>query len=82
MGLNENTDCSRLNGKGTADQAVPGSLSEVLNRRMRLRCVPYPERRRASCAVLRMFSGSAALASGFNGLMVPAQGLALLGRGS
>lgn len=75
MGLNENTDCSCLNGKGAADRAVSGLLSKVLNRRLWLWCVPCSERRRASCVVLRLFSGAAAPASGFNGRT-------LLGRGT
>lgn len=72
MNLNGDIAHSRLWSKVAAYRVVCGPLGEVLNRRLRLRCVPRPGRRRASCAALRMLSGSAAPASGPDGLVVPA----------
>ena len=83
IGTDEGTRHSRMRRKLVALRVVRGSVGEALKgRHACTACIPYLERRRISRATLRMLSGSATLASGFNGLVVPAQRLALLGCGA
>lgn len=81
--MDEGTRHSRMQRKLATLRVVRGSLGEVLKgRHACTACIPRWENRRMSRAVLRMLSGAAAPASGSGGIVVSAQGLARLGRGT